>query len=139
MEIKWDEENSIEKNKDVRYKKVWKINEIKEGWVNKEHVQYIVLLGIAVKDESIDKNKEVRDQRDNESTHEDDDESTNEDDDEYTSDQELFWAIWLRDSQVIWILDSGSLCDSYDRTKNHPSSSLQTLRRQIQSNQLAEV
>jgi hypothetical protein len=43
-----------------------------------------------VKDESIDKKKEVRSQRDNKSTNEDDDESTNEDDDEYTSEQELF-------------------------------------------------
>jgi hypothetical protein len=42
-----------------------------------------------VKDESIDRKKEVRAQRDNESTNEDD-ESTNEDDDEYTSEQELF-------------------------------------------------
>ena len=40
-----------------------------------------------------DRKKEVRAQRD--------DEYTNEDDDEYTSDQELFWAIQLRDSQVI--------------------------------------
>jgi hypothetical protein len=45
--------------------------------VNKEHVQEIVLSGIVVKDESTDKNKEVRAQRY--------DESTNEDDDEYTS------------------------------------------------------
>jgi hypothetical protein len=29
LEIKRDEKDSIEKNKDVRYKKVWKINEIK--------------------------------------------------------------------------------------------------------------
>jgi hypothetical protein len=50
--------------------------------VNKEQVQEIVLSGIVVKDESTDRNKEVRDQRD--------DESTNEDDDEYTSEQELF-------------------------------------------------
>ena len=60
---------------------------------------------------------------------EDDDETTNEDDDEYTSETELFWAIRLRDSQVIWILDKGSLCDSCDRPKNHPSSSFQILRR----------
>jgi hypothetical protein len=38
-----------------------------------------------VKDESIDKKKEVRAQRDNESTHEDDEKSTNEDVDEYKS------------------------------------------------------
>jgi hypothetical protein len=38
-----------------------------------------------VKDESIDIKKEVRAQRDDESTNEYDDESTNEDDDEYTS------------------------------------------------------
>jgi hypothetical protein len=76
-------------NKDVRYIKVWKITERKEGQVNKEHVQEIVLSGIVVKDESTDRKKEVRAQRDNES-HEDDDESTNEDDDEYTSEKELF-------------------------------------------------
>ena len=48
---------STEKKKDVKYRKVWKINERKEGQVNKEHVQEIVLLGIVVKDESIDINK----------------------------------------------------------------------------------
>jgi hypothetical protein len=37
-----------------------------------------------VKDEYTEKKKEVRAQRDDESTNEDDDESTNEDDDEYT-------------------------------------------------------
>ena len=58
--------------------------------MNKGQVQEIVLSGIVVKDESIDRKEEVRAQRDNESTHEDDDESTNEDDDEYTSEQELF-------------------------------------------------
>jgi hypothetical protein len=31
LTIKRDEENSIEKRKDVRYKKVWKITERKEG------------------------------------------------------------------------------------------------------------
>ena len=92
MEIKWDEENSTEKRKDVKYKKVWKITERKEGKVNKKQVQEIVLSSIVVKDEYTDRNKEVRAQRD---------ESTNEDDDEFTSEQELFWAIWLRDSQVI--------------------------------------
>ena len=93
LAIKQDEENSTKKKKDVRYRKVWKIIEIKEGKVNKEQVQEIVLSGIVVKDESIDRKKEVRAQRDNESTHEDDD--------EYTSEQELFLAIRLRDSQVI--------------------------------------
>ena len=82
MAIKQDEENSREKKKDVRYRKVWKITERKEGHVNKEQVQEIVLSGIVVKDESIDKNKEVIAQRD--------DESTNENDDEYTSEHELF-------------------------------------------------
>ena len=62
--------------------KVWKINERKEGRVNKEQVQEIVLLGIIVKDESKNRKKEVRAQRDNE--------STNEDDDDYTLEQELF-------------------------------------------------
>jgi hypothetical protein len=82
LEIKQDEEKSTEKKKDVIYRKVWKINERKEGQVNKEHVQDIVLSGIVVKDESIDRKKKVRSQRD--------DESTNEDDDEYTSEKELF-------------------------------------------------
>jgi hypothetical protein len=90
LAIKRDEENFTEKKKDVRYRKVWKITEIKEGKVTKEQVQEIVLLGIVVKHESIDRKKEVKAQRDNKSTHEDDDESTNEDDDEYTLEQELF-------------------------------------------------
>jgi hypothetical protein len=90
LTIKQDEENSIEKRKDVRYRKVWKITERKEGHVNKEQVQEIVLSDIVVKDESTDRKKEVRAQRDNESTNEDDDESTNEDDYEYTSERELF-------------------------------------------------
>jgi hypothetical protein len=90
LTIKRDEENSTEKRKDVRYRTVWKITERKEGHVNKEHVQEIVLSEIVVKDESTDRKKEVRAQRDNKSTNEDDDESTNEDDDEYTSEQELF-------------------------------------------------
>jgi hypothetical protein len=90
LAIKRDEENSIEKKKDVRYRKVWKITERKEGQVNKEQVQDIVLSDIVVKDESTDRNKEVRAQKDNESTNEEDDESINEDDDEYTSEQELF-------------------------------------------------
>jgi hypothetical protein len=77
LAIKRDEENSIEKRKDVRYRKVWKITERKEGQVNKKRVQDIVLSGIVVKDESTDRKKEVRSQRD--------DEYTNEDDDEYTS------------------------------------------------------
>jgi hypothetical protein len=36
----------------------------------------IVISGIVVKDEFTDRKKEVRDQRDDESTHEDDDECT---------------------------------------------------------------
>jgi hypothetical protein len=36
LEIKRDEENSIEKRKDVKYKKIWKITERKEGQVHKE-------------------------------------------------------------------------------------------------------
>jgi hypothetical protein len=82
IDNKTDEENSTEKKKDVRYRKVWKTTERKEGQVNKEQVQEIVLSGIVVKDESIDRKKEVRAQRD--------DEYTNEDDDEYTSEQEFF-------------------------------------------------
>jgi len=82
LTIKRDEENSTEKRKDVRYRKVWKITERKEGQVNKEQVQEIVPSDIVVKDESTDRKKEVRAQRDNK--------STNEDDDEYTSEQELF-------------------------------------------------
>ena len=46
--------------KDVRYNKVWKITKRKEGHVNKEHVQEIVLSDIVVKDESTDRKKEVR-------------------------------------------------------------------------------
>jgi hypothetical protein len=38
LAIKRDEENSTEKMKDVRYRKVWKIAERKEGHVNKEKV-----------------------------------------------------------------------------------------------------
>jgi hypothetical protein len=98
LAIKRDEENSTKKMKDVRYIKVWKITEIKEEKVNKEWVQEIVLSSIVVKDESIERKKEVRAQRDNESTNEYDDESTNEDDDEstneyddeYTLEKELF-------------------------------------------------
>jgi hypothetical protein len=82
LTIKRDEENSTEKRKDVRYRKVWKITERKEGQVNKEQVQEIVPLDIVVKDESTDRKKEVKAQRDNK--------STNEDDDECTSEQELF-------------------------------------------------
>ena len=90
LSIKRDEENSTEKRKDVRYRKIWKITERKEGQLNKEQVQEIVLSDSVVKDESTDRKKEVRAQRDNKSTNEDDDESTNEDDDEYTSEKELF-------------------------------------------------
>ena len=43
LAIKRDEEKSIEKKKDVRYIKVWKINERKEGHVNTEEFQEIVL------------------------------------------------------------------------------------------------
>jgi hypothetical protein len=82
LTIKRDEENSTEKRKDVRYRKVWKITERKEGQVNKEQVQEILPSDIVVKDESTNRKKEVRAQRDNK--------STNEDDDEYTSEQELF-------------------------------------------------
>jgi hypothetical protein len=84
LTIKRDEENSTEKRKYVRYRKVWKITKRKEGQVNKEQVQEIVLSDIVVKDESTDRKKEVRSQRDNKSTNEDEDESINEDDDEYT-------------------------------------------------------
>jgi hypothetical protein len=88
LTIKRYKENSTEKWKDVRYKKVWKITERKEEQVNKEQVQEIVLLDIVVKDESIDRKKEVRAQRDNKSTNEYDDESTNEDDDESTNEDD---------------------------------------------------
>jgi hypothetical protein len=77
LTIKQYEENSIEKRKDVRYRKVWKITKRKEEQVNKEQVQEIVLSDIVVKDESIDRKKEVKAQRDNKSTNEYDDESTN--------------------------------------------------------------
>ena len=82
LAIKRDEENSTKKRKDVIYRKVCKITERKEGNVNKEHVQDIVLSSIVAKYESIDRKKEVIAQRDNE--------FTNEDDDEYTSEKELF-------------------------------------------------
>jgi hypothetical protein len=52
LAIRRDEENSIEKKKDIIYKKVWKVTERKEGQGNKEQVQEIVLLSIVVKDES---------------------------------------------------------------------------------------
>jgi hypothetical protein len=60
LEIKRDEENSTKKKKDARYKKVWKITKRKEGQVNKEQVQEIVLSGIVMKNESKDIKKEVR-------------------------------------------------------------------------------
>jgi hypothetical protein len=81
LTIKRDEENSTEKKKDVRYVKVWKITERKEGHVNKEKVLEIVLSYIVVKDESTYRKKEVIGQRD--------DEDTNEDDDEYTLEKEF--------------------------------------------------
>jgi hypothetical protein len=39
LTIKQDEENSTKKRIDVRYRKVWKITERKEGQVNKEQFQ----------------------------------------------------------------------------------------------------
>ena len=60
MAIKQDEEKSTKKKEDIRYIKVCKRNERKEGQINKEHVQEIVLSGIVVQDESTDRNKEVR-------------------------------------------------------------------------------
>jgi hypothetical protein len=60
LEIKRDDKKSTEKRKYVKYRKVWKINERKEGHVNKEQVQEIVLSGIVVKDESTNRQKEVR-------------------------------------------------------------------------------
>ena len=78
MAIKRDEENSTEKKKYVIYRKVWKITERKEGQVNKEQVQEIVPSDIVVKDESMDRKKEVRARRDNKSTNEDYDEYTSE-------------------------------------------------------------
>jgi hypothetical protein len=82
LEIKRDEENSTKKKKDVKYRKVWKITGRREGQVTKEQLQEIELLGIVVKDESTNINKEVKSQTN--------DESTNEDDDEYTLEEELF-------------------------------------------------
>jgi hypothetical protein len=58
LAIKRDEENSTEKKKDVRYRKVWKIIERKEGQVNKEQVQEIVISSIVVKYESTYRKKE---------------------------------------------------------------------------------
>jgi len=59
LTIKRDEENYVEKRKYVRYRKVWKLTERKEGRVNKEQVQKIVLSDIIVKDESTNRKKEV--------------------------------------------------------------------------------
>jgi hypothetical protein len=66
--------------KNVKYKKVWKIIERKEGRVNKEQVQDIVISGTIVKDESTNRKKKSRDQRDDESTNEDDDKCTSQQD-----------------------------------------------------------
>jgi hypothetical protein len=55
LAIKRDEENSTKKKKDIIYRKVWKITERKEGRVNKEQVQDIVLSDTVVKYESIDR------------------------------------------------------------------------------------
>jgi hypothetical protein len=68
LAIKQDEDKSTKKKEDVIYKKVSKRNERKGGQVNREQVQEIVLSGIIVKDESTDTKKEVRVQRDDEST-----------------------------------------------------------------------
>jgi hypothetical protein len=78
IEITRDEDKSTKKKEDVRYIKVWKRNERKEGHVNKEQVQEIVLSGIVVQDESTDRKKEVRVQKDVEPTNEDDDDSASE-------------------------------------------------------------
>jgi hypothetical protein len=48
------------KRKDEGYVKVWKITERKEGQINKEHVQEIILSCTVVRYESTDKRKEVR-------------------------------------------------------------------------------
>ena len=69
-------DTSMKDNTDIRYRKVWKITERKEGQVNKEQVQEIVPSDIVVKDESTERKKEVRAQGDNKSTNEDDDEYT---------------------------------------------------------------
>ena len=68
--------NLQRKKEDVRYRKVWKRNERKEGRVNKEQVQEIVLSIILVKYESTNRKKEVIVKRDDESTDEDDDDSS---------------------------------------------------------------
>ena len=73
----------LQRRKDEGYKKIWKITERKEGQVNKECVQETLLSGTVVRDEYADIRKEMRAQRDDESTNEDDD-------DEYTSEWELF-------------------------------------------------
>jgi hypothetical protein len=100
LEIVRDEDKSTEKKKDVRYRKVWRRNEKqeeqvnkdqvpeitgfavaqerKEEQVNKEQVQEIVLSGIVVQDQSTGRKKEVRVQRDDESTDEEEDYSASE-------------------------------------------------------------
>jgi DNA gyrase inhibitor GyrI len=45
LAITLDEDKSTKKKEDFRYRKVLKINERKEGQVNKEQVQEIVLSG----------------------------------------------------------------------------------------------
>ena len=47
----------LQRKRNVKYKKVWKITERKEGHVNKKQVQEIVLSSIVVKDESTDRKK----------------------------------------------------------------------------------
>jgi hypothetical protein len=63
LEIIRDEDKYTEKKEDVRYRKVWRINERKEGQVNKEQVQEIVLSGIIEKDQSIGRKGEVKVQK----------------------------------------------------------------------------
>jgi hypothetical protein len=64
LEITRNKDKYTKKKEDVRYRKVWKRNERKEGQKNKEQVQEIVLSGIVVQDEFTDTKKEVRVQRD---------------------------------------------------------------------------
>jgi hypothetical protein len=86
LEIVRDQDKSIGKKEDVRYRKVWRRNEKQEEHVNEDQVPKIVLTGFVVvrdHDESTGKEEEVRIQK------EDDDESA--DEEEYYSTSERYF------------------------------------------------
>jgi hypothetical protein len=65
-----DEDKYKKKKEDVIYKKVWRINERKQGQVNKEQVQEIMILGIIDQEQSRGRKGEFKFQRDDDSTYE---------------------------------------------------------------------